>query len=179
MENDWSQDIESVLDSMRINCILLSKEHKKNYFYLKIISRYFRIPIIIIGCINSVISIGFQKYMKQDTISIISCVLSLFCSIIVTVELYLAIETQTEMDKESSKDYYLLSIDIQKTLILSRDKRPLPAKDYLEAKFAEYKKLFENSNILKKRIKDQLTPIEINEKISVISLDSISSETKV
>jgi hypothetical protein len=32
--SDWTADIEGVLEQIRINSVLLSKEHKKRYFYL-------------------------------------------------------------------------------------------------------------------------------------------------
>ena len=40
--SDWTQDIENVLEQIRINSVLLNKEHKKRYFYLTEILRYFR-----------------------------------------------------------------------------------------------------------------------------------------
>ena len=30
MENDWSLDIESVLENIRINCVFLTAEHKND-----------------------------------------------------------------------------------------------------------------------------------------------------
>lgn len=175
MENDWSNDLEHALECLRINCALFSKEHKRDYFYYKRLSKYFRIPVIILGCINSVISIGFQQYMKQQNISIVSCLLSLLCSIIVMIELYLGIEKRIEMDMNSSKDYYLLSIDIQKILLLSRDKRPLPAKEHFEKVFSEYKKLIESSTIIQKKIKDRLTQIDSKDSIQSLTSDSLST----
>jgi hypothetical protein len=50
--SDWTQDIESVLEQIRINSVLLSKNHKKRYFYLIEILKYFRLPVIIISCIT-------------------------------------------------------------------------------------------------------------------------------
>ena len=35
METDWTQDIEGVLENIRINCVILNKEHKTRYFALK------------------------------------------------------------------------------------------------------------------------------------------------
>ena len=32
---DWTEDIDHVLNNIRINCILLNKAHKKRYFELK------------------------------------------------------------------------------------------------------------------------------------------------
>ena len=61
----------------------------------------------------------------------------------------------------SQRDYYLLSIDIFKTLSLSRDNRPIPAKDFLEKSYNTYTKLIESSATLNKVKGDKLIPIDI------------------
>jgi hypothetical protein len=157
--NDWSEDIEKVLDHIRMNSVILSKQHKKRYFYLKTILLYFRLPVIIISGINSIISVGLQPYVGQRTISMMTCLLALACSIIGSIELYLAIQKSMENELLSSKDYYILSIDIHKTLTLSSRHRPIPAKEYLEKKYNEYVKLIENCNLLSKKIIDSLNPL--------------------
>lgn len=169
---DWTQDIECVLESIRINSFLLSKEHKKRYFMLKHILLYFRLPIIIISGINSIVSVGFQPYLDQTTISMTSCILALVCSIIGSIELYLSIQKNMENELLTSKDYYLLSIDIFKTLSLQVDNRPVPAKEYLEKKYEQYVKLFENGNLLDKRITDKLNPLPENLRTLVSSNSS-------
>jgi hypothetical protein len=53
-------------------------------------------------------------------------------------------------------------------LSLSREHRPIPAKEYLDEKYNEYVKLFENSNLLNNKILDKLSPIpENNTAISI------------
>jgi len=157
--NDWTEDIERVLDQIRMNCVILSKEHKKQYFYLNHILLYFRLPVIIISGINSIVSVGLQPYLNQGTISMTTCLLALACSIIGSIELYLSIQKSMENELLASKDYYILSIDLHKTLTLSNQHRPIPAKEYLEKKYNEYVKLCENSNLLSKKILDSLNPL--------------------
>ena len=60
--NDWTPDIEIVLENIRINSVLLSKEHSKRYFALKQTLQYFRLPVIIISGINSIVSVGLQIF---------------------------------------------------------------------------------------------------------------------
>jgi hypothetical protein len=160
--NNWTPDIELVLDHLRINSVLLSKEHKTRYFYLKQILQYFRLPIIVISGINSIISVGLQPYIPQGTISLINCLLSLSCSIIGSIELYLQINKQVEEEVVCSKEFYLLSIDIFKTLQLSPERRHPDPKAYLEDKYKSYCKLTETSHLLYKKIIDKLTPISDN-----------------
>jgi hypothetical protein len=88
--------------------------------------------------------------------------LALVCSIVGSIELYLTIQKSMENELMASRDYYLLSIDIFKTLSLGREHRPIPAKEYLDEKYNEYVKLFENSNLLDKKLVDKLSPIQEN-----------------
>lgn len=156
---DWTNDIEEVLEDIRVNSVFLKDEHKKMYFSYKNVLQYFRLPIIVISGINSIVSVGFQEYMEQSVISMTTCLLALVCSIIASIEMYLAIQKSMEQSLIASKEFYLLGVDIQKTLLLAREHRPVPAKDYLEKCYNMYVKLTENSNILDKKLTDKLAPI--------------------
>lgn len=90
-----------------------------------------------------------------------TCLLALICSIIGSIELYLAIQKSMENELVVSKEYYLLSIDIYKTLSLSSKHRPMPAKEYLEKKYNEFVKLMENSNLISKKIEDKMVPLPL------------------
>lgn len=157
--DDWTADIEFVLENIRVNCVVLSKEHKRQYFIFKDVLQYFRLPLIIISGINSIISVGLQPYVTQSIISMVTCLLALICSIIGSIELYLAIQKSMENELTAQRDYYLMSVDIYKTLSLSREHRPVPAKDYLEKQYNSYCKLIENSNTVMKRLEDRLAPL--------------------
>lgn len=159
MENDWTTDIENVLEAIRINSVILSNEHKKRFFTLKENLKYYRLPVIVLSGINSIVSVGMTPYMEQGAISITTCLLALVCSIIGSVELYLAIQKGMESELVSQRDYYLLSVDIFKTLSLTRDHRPVPAKDYLEKCYNIYCKLTESGNALSKKVVDKLCPL--------------------
>jgi hypothetical protein len=159
MENDWTPDIECILENIRINCVVLAKAHKKRYFHMKYILQYFRLPVIILSGINSIVSVGFQPYLEQKVISMMTCLLALVCSIIGSIELYLAIQKGMENELISQREYYLLGVDIFKTLSLEKSHRPVPAKDYLEKQYGVYCKLIENSNTLAKKLVDKLAPL--------------------
>lgn len=154
--DDWSEDIEHVLEDVRINCVLLSNEHKALYFTLKENLRYYRLPVIVLSGLNSIFSVGLQPYADQGAISMITCVLALTCSIIGSVELFLQVQKQMECHLVSQREFYLLSVDIHKTLKLQQKHRPIPAKEYLERVYSEYCKLMESSDAVAKRIEDKL-----------------------
>ena len=157
---DWSDDIDKVLDNIRINCVILSKLHKQRYFELQSRLKYFRLPVIILNGVNSIFAVGLQPYINQGTISLTNSLIALTCGIIGSIELYFGIQKRLENDMISQRDYYLLSIDIFKTLSLNKSNRPIPAKDFLEKSYNVYTKLIESSSTLAKVKGDKL--IEIN-----------------
>ena len=152
-------DIENLLENIRLNCVVLNKEHKKRYIKLKHTLKWFRIPIIVLSGINSLLSVSLQNYLEQGIISISTALVSLTCGIIGSVELYLSIQQNMEMELITSKDYYLLGIDIFKILSLQEKNRNVELKAFLDEKFQIYQKLVENSNILEKKVLDKLCPI--------------------
>jgi hypothetical protein len=159
---DWTEDIYTILNNIRINCLLLNKEHKKRYFELKDRIKWYRLPVIIFNGFNSIISVGLQPYATQSIISITTSLISLTCGIIGSIELFLGIQKRLEKDLISQRDYYLLSIDIYKTISLDKTNRPIPSKDYLEKTYNIYTKLIESSDALVKKIDDKLININIS-----------------
>ena len=155
----WSDDIENVLGKIIENCIMMSNYHKTRYYYFKSLLKYFRIPTIILSAANSVFSVGLQPYMQQETISLITCMIALFVGIINSIELFLAIQSTMEQELTTSKDFYILSIDIYKILLLNRNHRSIDGKTFLDDKYSIYCKLFEGSQLVNKEINDRLVPL--------------------
>jgi hypothetical protein len=162
MSETWTDDVDRILDNIRINCVILSKLHKTRYFELKSSLKWYRLPVIILNGANSIISVGLQPYATQGAISLTTSLIALTCGIIGSIELYLGIQKRLENDMISQRDFYLLSIDIYKTLNLNRENRPIPAKDYLEKSYNVYTKLIESSATLIRVKGDKLIPIELN-----------------
>ena len=145
----WSDDIDTVLEAIHANSLLMFEAHKVRYLYLKKCLRYFKIPIIILSSCNSVLSVGGTGFgINQQIISGIVCLLSLLCGIIGSVELYLALQKQMENDHDASKSYFLLSVSIFKVLSLKKENRYIDCKTFLDESFNEYTRLIENSNLI-------------------------------
>jgi hypothetical protein len=117
--------------------------------------------VIILNGINSIFAVGLQPYIPQGTISLTNSLIALTCGIIGSIELYFGIQKRLENDMISQRDYYLLSIDIFKTLSLSPEHRPVPSKDFLEKSYNTYTKLIESSSTLARVKGDQLIPIDL------------------
>lgn len=176
---EHSDDIENILDRIRRNSIQLNYAHKKKYEMLKNKLVYFRLPTICLSAINSVFSVGLNSYMPQQQVSVINCLISLVCGIIVSVELYLQIEKAMSVEYDVSKSYYLLSIDIQRFLLTNRDNRSIDCQPFLDKSYNQYTKLFENSRLLKKSIHDTLTDLKDEDKILGITITPTQSSAGV
>ncbi len=174
-DNDWSYTIELVLNAIRKNCITLEQIHRDMYFKQKLYLRYFRVPVIIISGCNSIIAVSLQRWIQQDIISLVNCLLALLCGLIGSVEMYLQIQKAMEIHLITEKNLYILSCDICKTLLLDRELRPLPADQYLHETYNNYIKFFESSVLLNKKISDNLLPIDL----SIINQTDTKVEDKI
>lgn len=154
--NDWTSDIEVLLEQIRKNSVILSHHHKSFYTHLKEKLKYFRIPIIILGSINTVLSISLERFTVWA--SVIICGINLILTIISSIELFLNIQKQIDKNFILQRDFYLLSINIHKNLLLSRYNRTSNGKTFLDNCFEEYNRLFQMSTL--QNIKDSLTPLE-------------------
>ncbi len=151
----WSTDIEDVLDSIRENCVLMSKKHKESYFFYKKVVKYFRIPTILLSSIGSVSSVGLTAYLHQNHISALTCGLALIVSILNSIELFLRITDTMEKENECSKLFYALAVNIKKTRMLDRERRQQEGAVYLEKSYSQYMTLMEKSNLLSGSFKDK------------------------
>jgi hypothetical protein len=175
--SEHSEDIENILDRIRRNSIQLNYAHKQKYEKLKNKLVYFRLPTICLSAINSVFSVGLISYMPQQQVSVINCLISLVCGIIVSVELYLQIEKAMSIEYDVSKSYYLLSIEIQRFLLTDRGNRTIDCQPFLDKSYNQYTKLFENSRLLKKSIHDTLTDLKDEDKLPGISITPSQTAT--
>ena len=159
MDEGWTDDVEKVLESIRKNAVNFNKTHKLKYFFYKSLEKYFRIPTIIMSAFGSVSSVGLQSYLNQETISVITCSLSLTVGIINSIELFLQIQENLEKELKNSKDFYTLAVDIHKTLNLDRTHRGINGIKYLDTKYSTFVKLLENGNLIGNNVIDVLITI--------------------
>ena len=146
-------DVDVILEKIRRNCILLSNAHKERYMELNDMLKYYKIPVIIISGVSSLVSVG-QQFIPQTMITICNGLFGLSCSIIVSIELYLGISQQLAQSASLTKEFYTLSTNIFKTLALSRENRTENSLTYLESIYGEYSSLCANSYIVKKNIQE-------------------------
>ena len=140
----WNDEIIKILNNVRINSLNLSEYHRRNYFYFKNISNYFDIPIIITSSLSGSFSVGA---------SLISCAASMFITILSSIKLYLNISDNLQSESDMARKFYVLSLEIYKIVNLPEEKRGINSSEFLNSKYNQYIKLYEESNLLKRRFK--------------------------
>jgi len=171
----FTTDIEVVCESVRINCVLMSDYHKRRYEYLKASLKYFKIPLIILNSLNIFFSVGLNSYLASGYIQLLTMGISMFCSILNSIELFMEVEKSMSREYIASKDYYILSTDIYKVLSLEKINRIVDGKTFMDDTYNRYIKLYEQSNLLNKKIKDSLRPLiqdNSSDKDSTLSSDN-------
>ena len=104
--------------------------------------------------------------------------ISLIVSILGSIELYMKIQENMEVELVAQKDFYILSISIYKVLQLDEENRNIDMKLFLEETFANYQKLIENSNVVAKKIQDKLTVVDVKNN-GYVSASSSSSPLSI
>ena len=146
--NGWTNEIEVILHQICDKSYTMSNSHKQNYFEISNRLKYFKIPVIILSGINSVVSVGLTEYLDQQTISAITCLLALLVGIIGSIELFLKLNESLQSEYNSGKEFGLLHVNIAKMLMLSRSERSISGQDYLNDVFSQYVTLIGNSNLI-------------------------------
>lgn len=160
--DNWSTDIEYILEDIRANSEILAKHHKQSYIALQAQLIYFRVPLIILSALNSVFSVGLGVYIDQQTVSTTNCLISLICACISSVELFLQIQKKLELELTSFHGYYLLGTKVSAELKLERAHRETEGLNFLHSIVSEYNNLFEQSCVDKRDIDDKLVSISGN-----------------
>jgi hypothetical protein len=174
--SSWSDDIEFVLKNILYNSNVLSSQHKTNYLQYKARLKFYKIPVIILSAVNSVISVGLSQFIKQDAVSVITCLLSLICGCISSIELFMNINKNQEIELDAYRGFSGLSIKVSSTLKLERENRDAHGTQFLTNAISEYNRLFENSLVLIVSIDDKL--INLNDSYNNESFNPIGSPKK-
>jgi hypothetical protein len=170
--------IETLLNKIRLNSIQLSKKHTINYLYYKHVSKYFEIPTIILSVFLGSFSVGSDYFLKQELISIVSCLISIIITILTSIKLYMKINESLSIEQELSIKYKILSLEIFKFLSLNIQQRGIQEIEFLNKIYGNYIKLIELSEIIFNDKKDHLIKIDFldNESDSRNGDSSIESE---
>ena len=165
--------VEVLLEKIRINSVRLADRHTKKHLYYKGISSYFEIPTIILSVFSGSFSVGSDPFIDQETISVITCSISMIITILTSIKLYMKITESSTEEKELAVQYKVLALDVFKHLTLGKSET-----EFLNKCYATYLNLIENSNILNPiSKKDELLIIHTNLMTDCGSINSDLTES--
>ncbi len=158
---EWGHHIDSLLNKIRLNCVLLTNRHIKNHLYYKGASSYFEIPTIILSVFAGSFAVGSDPFLDQELISVTNCVISMIITILTSIKLYMKIAESAAAEQELAISFKSIALDIFKTLSLPEEKRGNDGMTYLNKVYGKYINLVENSAVLNPmNKKDQLLIID-------------------
>jgi hypothetical protein len=100
--------------------------------------------------------VGLSQFIKQDAVSVMTCLLSLICGCISSIELFMNINKNQEIELDAYRGFTTLSVKLSSTLKLERENRDSHGTQFLTNVISEYNRLFENSLVLISDIDDKL-----------------------
>lgn len=147
--DDWDGQLIDFLESIRCKSAKLSVKHTNKFFYYKSCSNYFDIPIIVLSVLSASFGVGTKDFLAQSVISLVSCAVSMIVAILSSIKLYLNISTNTTNELDISKEFHLLSLDIQKTLALPTELRKTDQLDFLNKSYDTFTVMLQKSSLIK------------------------------
>lgn len=175
---EWQDNEEVFLRKLHIETYQLYLFwNKKSKKYRKSFIR-FNIPLIFFNAINGIIALVLTQYISQTYVSQINAIISISSSIMGSLNILLKINDKYGNSLLTASKFHRLSIKISKELNLTKEKRLLSGKDFVNQCIDEYNSIFENAdpiydenNIIKSSLLLADTEYVINSK--KISFDGI------
>ena len=153
--------VDTLLDKIRLNCVSLTNRHINNFLYYKGASVWFEIPTIVLSVFAGSFAVGSDVFLKQETISVVNCIISMTITILTSIKLHMKINENQQTESELAVQFKTLALDIFKILSLPENDRGIDGLVYLNKVYEKYINLVENSAILNPMNKhDQLLVID-------------------
>ena len=141
-----------ILNKIKRNCVILGFYHNVRYNrYRYFLFWFFRLPSLVLSGLNGFFAIGVQKYVSQNTISVTNASISFLCGLITSIEISLNLQKRMEIELDTYKKMYKLTVEIDKEVNCIFDKNEnVKAKllETVEKKYIEYQSIISTSNIV-------------------------------
>jgi hypothetical protein len=151
--DSWTDEVNGVLNRIRLNSIELSERHRINSFTSKSYRKYFDVPTIILSTMASSFAIGATTFVSQHVVSLTNCGINMFIAMLHSMKLYLNLDETFKNEQASSRAFEYLALELSKTLRLRKEQRNCDGLEYLNKIYSEYIKLKGNSKLLTKMLK--------------------------
>jgi len=110
--NSWTASIDSLLDKIRLSCILWTNRHITNHLYYTGASAYFENLTITLSVFSGSFSVGSDIFVNQEYISVITCSKSVIITILTSIQLYMKITENSTDEKDLSIRFKTLALEL-------------------------------------------------------------------
>ena len=171
-EEPWHEREEIYLTKIEQQCNDYHLHHTKDHMYYNKLSSRFNIPILVLSSVNALTAISLNSFMDQEYVSILNAVLSAFCGILGSIQLYMKLNEKMSNSLRASILMKRLALKISKELSVDRELRATEGQAFVQECFAEFNTALEQGNPIEKKLKNYLSLIEppkMDKKITSLS----------
>jgi hypothetical protein len=174
MKDDvWHDREEEYLTKIEQQCNDYANYHTKDHMYYNKLSTRFNIPILVLSSVNALTAVSLNSFLEQEFVSILNAVLSAFCGILGSVQLYMKLNEKMTNSLRASILMKRLALKISKELSVDREQRATEGQAFLQECFADLNTALEQGNPIEKKLKNHLSlvePLKMDRKLSLMDL---------
>ena len=153
---EWTDQQEEFLKKLHFESHALSEYNRKQFQIYTRIHQRFSIPILVISGINSLFAVSTQAFLKQDYISIINAILSLFCGILGSIQMFMKTDSKIHNFVICAHEFNKLMYRIGFELSVERNVRSNNGKAFVIEVFNEFNSILDKQETKDRRTRDYL-----------------------
>jgi hypothetical protein len=172
-EDVWHEREEEYLTKIEQQCNDYANHHTKDHMYYNKLSTRFNIPILVLSSVNALTAVSLNSFLVQEYVSILNAVLSAFCGILGSIQLYMKINEKMTNSLRASILMKRLALKISKELSIDREQRATEGQAFLQECFADFNTALEQGNPIEKKLKNHLSlgePPKMEKRLSLMDL---------
>lgn len=150
---NWSFSQEKYLRKLHHESHTLAEYNRYQYKTFTNLNRRFSIPILVISGVNSLFALSLQSFLEQKYISIINACLSLVCSILGSIQMFMKIEEKIHNYIICAHEFNKLAYEISKELNLERSCRNVEGKQFVVECFNEFNRILDKQETKERHTK--------------------------
>lgn len=177
-EDAWHEREEIYLTKIEQQCNDYHIHHTKDHMYYNKLSSRFNIPILVLSSVNALTAISLNSFLNQEYVSILNAVLSAFCGILGSIQLYMKLNEKMSNSLRAAILMKRLALKISKELSVDRELRATEGQAFTQECFAEFNTALEQGNVIEKKMKNYLSLVEpppMQKKFSLMELASTAA----
>uniref|UniRef100_A0A2V0RBH3 SMODS and SLOG-associating 2TM effector domain-containing protein n=1 Tax=viral metagenome TaxID=1070528 RepID=A0A2V0RBH3_9ZZZZ len=153
--DDWrrrEEHISKIDDSVKHGHFAYKKRYERARKQLS----YYKVPIIVLSSVNSVFSVGAERYFERHVIAAVTCILALTVGVVQALQIFFQVDERRENYLTTCRDMRRLHLKIMGTLNLERPQRACSADKFMAEIQAEYLEIIDKAVVIHTRKRDPM-----------------------